>query len=141
MSDTITTTTDTTALVTYLAQAAVLAKVTLKGATGAWKAAEADAIAAMESAGIVTVELPDETLVTVVRAERTSVDVEALAAVLPASVLDKVTTTVRVIDKEALAEAVKQGLVAPSAVEAATTVGEAAPALRVTARPKKPAKK
>lgn len=119
----------------------MLAKVAKKAADAAWKQAEADAIAAMDADGIVTVELPDETLVTVVRAERIAVDVEALAAVLPAAVLDKVTKVERVIDKDALAEAVKQGLVAPADVEAATKVGEAAPTLRITARVKKPAKK
>lgn len=134
-------TTTAPALTKFLAQAAVLAKVAKKAADAAWKSAEADAIAAMDADGVVTIELPDETLVTVVRSERVAVDVEALAAVLPAAVLDKVTTTVRVIDKEALAEAVKQGLVAPSAVDAATKVGEAAPTLRITARVKKPVAK
>lgn len=134
-------TTTAPALTKFIAQAAVLAKVAKKAADAAWKQAEADAIAAMDADGIVTVELPDETLVTVVRAERISVDVEALAAVLPAAVLDKVTKVERVIDKDALAEAVKQGLVAPADVQAATKVGEAAPTLRITPRVKKPAKK
>ena len=134
-------TTTAPALTKFIAQAAVLAKVAKKAADAAWKQAEADAIAAMDADGIVTVELPDETLVTVVRAERIAVDVEALAAVLPAAVLDKVTKVERVIDKDALAEAVKQGLVAPADVQAATKVGEAAPTLRITPRVKKPAKK
>lgn len=130
-----------TAITTFVAQAAVLAKIAKKAADAAYKQAEADAIAALTAEGVVTVELPDETLVTVVRSERVTVDVEALAAVLPAAVLERITTTVRVIDKDALAEAVKQGLVAPAAVDAATKIGEAAPTLRITARPKKPAKK
>lgn len=138
MSDTKTT---PITITTYLAQAAVLAKVAKRDADAAYKRAEADCISAMDADGIVTVELPDETLVTVIRSERTSVDVEALAAVLPAAVLEKITTVVRVIDKEALAEAIKTGLVAPSAVEAATSTSEAAPALRITARVKKPSKK
>ena len=133
-------TTTTATLTTYLAQAAVLAKVAKKAAADAYGRAEADAIAAMTVDGITTIELPDDTLVTVVRAERVSVDVEALAATLPAAVLDKITTTVRVVDKDALAEAVKQGLVSPADVDAATKIGEAAPTLRITARPKKPAK-
>ena len=133
--------TTTAPLTAYLAQAAVLAKVAKKEADAAFKRAEAAALEAMIADGTTTVELPDETLVTVVRAERVSVDVEALAAVLPAAVLEKITTVVRVIDKEALAEAIKTGLVAPSAVEAATSTSEAAPALRITARVKKPSKK
>lgn len=132
--------TTTAPLTAYLAQAAVLAKVAKKEADAAFKRAEAAALEAMIADGTTTVELPDETLVTVVRAERVSVDVEALAAVLPAAVLERVTTTVRVVDKDALADAVKQGLVAPADVDAATTVAEVAPTLRVTARPKKPAK-
>jgi hypothetical protein len=132
------TTTTPVTLTTYLAQAAVLAKVAKKAAADAYGRAEADAIAAMTVDGITSVELPDDTLVTVVRPERVAVDVEALAAVLPASVLERVTTVVRVVDAEALAEAVKVGLVAPSAVEAATTRGEAKPTLRITARPKRP---
>ena len=116
-------TTTTATLTTYLAQAAVLAKVAKKAAADAYGRAEADAIAAMTVDGITTIELPDDTLVTVVRAERVSVDVEALAATLPAAVLDNLTTTVRVAD-----------------VDAATKIGEAAPTLRITARPKKPAK-
>lgn len=133
--------TTTQSLTTYLAQAAVLAKVAKEAATKAYKAAEADAIAAMDHDGIVTVELPDDTLVTVIRAERVSVDVEVLAATLPAAILERITVVKREVDKEALALAIKEGLIAPSAVEAATKIGEAAPSLRITARVKKPVKK
>lgn len=136
--DTTHTPTTTLTLTTYLAQAAVLAKVAKKAAGDAYAEAEADAIAAMTADGVTTVELPDDTLVTVVRPERMSVDVDALAEVLPAAVLDKVTTTVRVIDPEALAAAVKVGTVAPSVVEAATKRSDAKPTLRITARPKNP---
>lgn len=133
-----TTTTPNPTITVYLAQAAVLAKVAKKAAADAYGRAEADAISAMTADGVTTVELPDDTLVTVVRPERVAVDVEALAEVLPAAVLERVTTVVRVVDAEALAEAVKVGLVAPSAVEAATRRGEAKPTLRITARPKRP---
>lgn len=132
--------TTTEGLSTFLAQSAVLAKVAKSAADKAWKEAEDQAIRSMEADGMTTIELADETLVTVVRAERRSVDVEILAETLPASVLDKITTTVRVLDKDALAEAIKSGLVSVADVNSATTVGEAKPALRITARPKKPTK-
>lgn len=130
----------TEGLSTFLAQSAVLAKVAKSAADKAWKEAEDQAIRSMEADGMTTIELADETLVTVVRAERQSVDVEILAETLPASVLDKVTTTVRVLDRDALAEAIKTGLISAADVMSATKVGEAKPSLRITARPKKPTK-
>ena len=129
--------TETQSLIQFVAQAAVLAKEAKKAATEAFARAEGDAIDTMVANDTLTVMLPDDTRVTVegLNEVRRSIDVEALEALIPATVLRKVTKVA--IDLTAFDAAVKAGLIDAATVEAVTGEKPVKPSLRITAKAKK----
>lgn len=135
-----TNTNQTIDLAKYAAQAAVLAKIAKKEADEAFKRAQEEAIAALTASGQDSVELPDGTVVTVVRSEgRLVVDVEALADEVSAKVLDAVTK--RSVDLDAFKGAVECGTIGKEVADKVTSLSPVADSLRVTAKAKKPAAK
>jgi hypothetical protein len=127
-------------LAKYAAQAVVLARIAEKEAKEAAKRAQEDAIEAFKAAGLSTVTLADDTLVTLVEPEgRLSVDSEALAELVPAKVLDNLTK--RSVDLEAFKGAVESGYVSAEVAEKVSTLVPVSPSIKVTAKPKKPAVK
>ena len=136
--DTMETLTSTTqSLIQFVAQSAVLAKAAKKAATEAFARAEADAIDTMVANEMLTVMLPDDTRVTVegLGETRRAIDIEALEALIPATVLRKVTKVA--IDLEAFDAAVTAGLIDAATAEAVTGRKPVKPSLRVTAKAKK----
>jgi hypothetical protein len=121
-------------LLAVAAQAAVLAKQAKKSATDLYANAEADAIKALTAAGVATIQLADGTKVTIkggLDGEYTrKVDVDALADIIPATVLDKVTK--RVIDLTALDAAVTAGLISNDTVIKVTEYARNKASLRIT---------
>jgi hypothetical protein len=153
LSDTLTTSPQTTEEVTmttanttqtqaldlakYAAQAAVLAKIAEKEAKEANKRAQEDAINAMIASGLDSVELADGTTVTIVHSDgRLVVDVEALAEIVPAKVLDNVTK--RSVDLEAFKGAVASNQISKDDADKVTSLSPVADSLRITAKSKKP---
>ena len=93
--------------------------------------AEAEAIDRFVTADLTTVTLPDGTTVTVIAPSVTrSIDADALAALIPATVLDKVTK--RTIDLGAFDAAVSCGLIDPAVVAQVTAKTEKKRSLRIT---------
>lgn len=131
-----TTTAPSEELVRFIAQAAVLAKVAKREAGEAFDRAQADALEAFAASGLVTVELPDGTLVTVVSPERLTVDVEALAESVPATVYAKVTKTS--VDLAKFKAAVEAGLIPSDIADKVSTLAPSEPSLRITAKAKAP---
>lgn len=124
-------------LAKYTAQAAVLAKIAEKEAKEASKRAQQDAIDALVASGLDSVELADGTVVTIVRSEgRLVVDVEALAEIVPAKVLDNLTK--RSIDLEAFKGAMESAYISKDIADQVTTLAPVADSLRITAKAKKP---
>lgn len=135
-----TTTNQSLDLAKYAAQAAVLAKIAKKEADEAFKRAQEEAIAALTESGQDSVELPDGTVVTVVRSDgRLVVDVEALADEVSAKVLDKVTK--RSVDLDAFKGAVECELIGKDIAEKVTSLSPVSDSLRITAKAKKPSAK
>jgi hypothetical protein len=123
-----------TDLVVLAAQYAVLAKRAKQDATDTYKNAESEAVGRFIDAALTTVTLPDGTKVTLkggLEGESTrSIDAEALAALIPATVLDKVTK--RSIDLAAFDAAVTCGLIDPAVVEQVTTTSDRKRSLVIT---------
>jgi hypothetical protein len=137
MTQTHTTSTQSLDLAKYAAQAAVLAKIAEKEAKEASKRAQEDAIAAMIASGTESIELADGTVVTVVHSDgRLVVDVEALAEVVPAKVLDNLTK--RSIDLEAFKGAVESSYISKDIADKVSSLAPVADSLRITAKAKKP---
>jgi len=132
--DTMETITKTQTLIQFVAQAAVLAKDAKKAATEAFTRAEADAIDTMVANDTLTIMLPNDTRVTVegLNEVRRSIDVEALEALVPATVLRKVTKVA--IDLSAFDAAVEAGLIDAETVAAVTGQKPVKPSLRITAK-------
>lgn len=127
-------------LAKYAAQAAVLAKIAKKEADEAFKRAQEEAIEALTESGQDSVELPDGTVVTVVRSDgRLVVDVEALADEVSAKVLDNVTK--RSVDLEAFKGAVSCGTISKEVSDKVTSLSPVADSLKVTSKTKKPSAK
>jgi hypothetical protein len=126
--------TETQSLIQFMAQSAVLAKEAKKSATEAFARAEADAINTMVGHDVLTIMLPNDTRVTVegLNEVRRSIDVEALEALVPATVLRKVTKVA--IDLSAFDAAVEAGLIDAKTVAAVTGQKAVKPSLRITAK-------
>jgi hypothetical protein len=125
---------ETQSLIQFMAQSAVLAKDAKKSATEAFARAEADAINTMVGHDVLTIMLPNDTRVTVegLNEVRRSIDVEALEALVPATVLRKVTKVA--IDLSAFDAAVEAGLIDAKTVAAVTGQKAVKPSLRITAK-------
>ena len=140
MTTTNTTTTQSLDLAKYTAQAAVLAKIAEKEAKEASKRAQEDAIEALVASGVDSVELADGTVVTIVRSEgRLVVDIEALAEIVPAKVLDNLTK--RSIDLDAFKGAMESSYISKDIADKVTTLAPVSDSLRITAPKKKPTAK
>ncbi len=140
MTQTHTTSTQSLDLAKYAAQAAVLAKIAKKEADEAFKRAQEEAINALAESGQDSVELPDGTVVTIVRSDgRLVVNVEALADEVSAKVLDNVTK--RSVDLDAFKGAVECGTISKEVADKVTSLSPVADSLRITAKAKKPSAK
>lgn len=129
-----------TELAKYAAQALVLARIAEKDAKAAAKRAQDDAIEAFKSAGIVKVELADETQVTLVESDgRLSVDAEVLAELVPAKVYDNLTK--KSVDLDAFKGAVESGYISQDVADKASSLVPVAASIKVTPKPKKPSVK
>lgn len=123
-----------TDLVALAAQYVVLAKRAKQDATDLYKNAEAEAVDRFIDARATSITLPDGTKVTLkggLEGEVTrSIDAEALAALVPAAVLDKVTK--RAVDTTAFDAAVACGLIDPAVVAQVTTTTDKKRSLVIT---------
>jgi|APGre2960657373_1045057.scaffolds.fasta_scaffold00162_26 hypothetical protein len=129
-----------TELAKYAAQALVLARIAEKDAKAAAKRAQDDAIEAFKAAGIVKVELADETQVTLVESDgRLSVDAEVLAELVPSKVYDNLTK--KSVDLDAFKGAVESGYISQDIADKASSLVPVAASIKVTPKPKKPSVK
>ena len=121
-------------LLVVLAQHAVLAKRAKQDADATYKAAVAQIIDGFLAAGITTVTLPDGTKVTLKGGlegeQQRSFDADALASIVPATVLDKVTD--RTVNTKRFDAAVACGLIAESDAERVTEVTDKARSITIT---------
>ena len=128
------TATATAVEVNVAAAVAVQAKIAKADATKVYGEAEAQAIAAMLTAEMETVTLPDGTKVTLKGGlegeEARAIDFDALAERVPAATLDRVTRAV--IDLAKFDAAVEIGLIDAATVAAVTTTTDKKRALVIT---------
>ena len=118
------------------AKAAIQAKDAKKYAEEAYKNIESDTIATFVALGQTTLMVED-TKVTVEGLDevRRTIDINALADMIPATVLAKVTK--QAIDLTKFDEAVSLGLIPAEVVAAVVTEKGVKPSLRITAKAKK----
>lgn len=125
----------TEALLAAAATAAVFAKANKIDAGKQFTRAEADAIAVLVASGVESITLADGTKVTLkggLEGEVTrTIDGEALAEVVSAATLERVTK--RVIDLSAFDAAVEVGLIDPATVAAVTKTAPKKQSLVITA--------
>lgn len=125
--------TSTGTLVETLAAAAVMAREAKKAAEAAYAEAETAALLAMIDAGVTTLTLADGTKVTAEGMDevRRTINIETLAGLIPATVLDEVTE--RKVNLKAFDAARLAGAITIDVEAQVTTTKAVKPSLRVTA--------